>query len=144
MRAGEMTKAVAEQALKTTAVVVADMREAARTGQTSDILAATVEMYRGVAQYLNSQQDRDGSGEKENIPAPNELELDRLKRNLKNDAGDFCDALTSTSAPDARPVGSAFDDFAFTCQKVQQRASAKNGDQALLPLDAMFADMHFD
>lgn len=131
VRGGAITKVVAEQALAAGAVIVSDMREAARSGQTSDILAATVETYSGVAQYVTFQLD--GDNNEENVAVVKQDVL-KLKQKLKSGAGEFCDALTSNSAYDADPVGSSSSDFVFNCQKVEQRSdrsgSTEDSEQA--------------
>ena len=106
-------------------MVVSGLDEATSSGQTSNIIAATVDVYRGVSKVLKSDNEGDESAESE-----------KLKRELKARAASFCDALTGNSAPDAAPVASASEDFLFTCQKVKQRNSAAtsstDNDQACL------------
>lgn len=122
---------VAGKALDVTAVNVADMRQATRSGQTSDILASTVKVYGSVARYLNTKRDSDNG--KENMEALENMQ--RLKLKLKGNAGRFCDKLTSDSAPGAAPLSSVYSDFFFSCQKVEQRIdrsrSAQDSNQAL-------------
>ena len=126
MRSGAVTSFVAEKALNVTDAIVAGMSEATRSGRTSDIVATAIEIYRAVAQYVAISGGYDGKGESTEAP----YEVDRLKRELKHVAGNFCDALTSNSAPNAAPVGSASGDFMFTCQKVQQRDNGEDSNQA--------------
>ena len=114
-----ITDFVAEKALNVSAEVVANMKEATRSGQTSDILAATIDVYRGVTEYMNSQTGANST--EQNKPA--RASVQQLKRDLKARAGQFCDALTRDSAPDAAPLGSASTDFLFSCQKVAERRS---------------------
>ena len=97
--------------------VVSSMKEATSSGRTSDILAATVEVYRGVTEFMNSQTDTSKSSRKK----VKKKKMQKLKRALKTRAGEFCDALTGDSAPDAAPLGSASKDFLFSCQKVEER-----------------------
>ena len=116
---GAITEYVAQKALNVSSVVVASMKEATSSGQTSDILAATIDVYRGVTEFMNSQTDDDKSARSKNETK----KIQKLKRELKSRAGSFCDALTSDSAPDAAPLGSASKDFLFSCQKVAERRS---------------------
>ena len=119
---GAITDDVAQKALNVSSVVVATMTEATRSGQTSDIIAATVDVYRGITKYVNSKamagttKEDDMEDEDTAIVA-----IDQLKLDLKTRAGQFCDALTGDSAPDAAPLGSSTNDFLFSCQKVQKR-----------------------
>ena len=116
---GAITNDVAAKALNVSSVVVTNMKEATSSGQTSDILAATVEVYRGVTEFINSRTDTS----KYVRNTVNVKKAQNLKRELKSRAGQLCDALTSESAPDAAPVGSASKDFSFSCQKVEERRS---------------------
>ena len=129
MQDDAVTGAVAGKALNVSAVVVSNLTEATRSGQTSDIVSATVELYSGVTRYLNSPDDGGDS-----TPQKSETEqTETLKQNLKSRAGSFCDALTDNSVPDAAPFGANSDDFFFSCQKVQTRARANTSqDEAVV------------
>ena len=125
MQDGAITDAIAEKALSVSGDLVASMKEATSSGQTSDILAATIDVYRGVTEYVNSQTS---------ASTPKEQEIDtaaiqKLKLDLKTRAGQFCDALTDDSAPDAAPLESSTSDFLFSCQKVQKRGRGSEDDE---------------
>ena len=108
VRGGALTNEVAGKVLEVSSTVVQQMSEATRSGQTAAILAATVEVYRGVTKYLNSDTKQNNN-------------VNKLKDSLKSRAGEFCDSLTKNSAPDADPVGSASSELLFSCQKVAPR-----------------------
>ena len=118
MQDDAVTSVVARKALDVSAVVVRSLDEATRSGQTSDIVAATVEVYSGVTEYLNTAN---GAGDSSQKTTRTE-QIETLKRDLKARAGSFCDALTDNSAPDAAPLSSTSKDFLFSCQKIQTRA----------------------
>lgn len=125
-----VTDAVAETALDVANVIVADLHEATNSGQSSDIVAAMVDVYSGVSQSIVSRVGSDNSKQK-----PLTLKtMGKLKRKLKSSADKICEALTQNGAPDAPPVGSASSDFSFSCQKVKQRSqrsgSTKENNQA--------------
>ena len=111
VRGGALTSEVADKVLEVSSAVVQQMGEATRSGQTAAILAATVEVYRGVTKYLNSDTKQNNN-------------VNKLKDSLKSRAGEFCDSLTKNSAPDAAPVGSASSELLFSCQKVAPRQDA--------------------
>ena len=117
VKGGEITDEVAQKALHVSSLVVANMEEATSSGQTSDIVAATVDVYSGITQYLDSSNDEDESAQKQ--PARKQTQV--LKKGLKAQATDFCDTLTNSSAPDANPLRSTSKDFLFSCQKIQTR-----------------------
>ena len=128
---GAITDDVAVKALNVSSVVVANMKEATRSGQTSDIVAATVTVYRGITEYVNSKVNSKaitGPVESEGENFPNDA-IEELKLDLKTRAGEFCDALTDDSAPDALPFGSSTNDFLFSCQKVQKRGRDTDDDK---------------
>ena len=114
---GETTDAVARKALDVSSVVVADMTEATRSGKASAIVAAAVDVYSGITEYLDSSNDADESPEQQDTTE----QINSLKRNLKARATDFCDALTDRSAPDADPLSLSSKNFVFGCQKIQTR-----------------------
>ena len=116
-----ITNDIAQKALNVSSVVVANMKEATSSGQTSDILASTVEVYRGVTEFMNSQTVTSKSVRNK----VKRKRVQKLKRELKTRAGNLCDALTGASAPDAAPLGSASKDFLFSCQKVEERRSRR-------------------
>ena len=126
VQGGEITDEVAQKALHVSSLVVANMEEATSSGQTSDIVAATVDVYSGITQYLDSSNDEDESAQKQ--PATEQMET--LKRDLKARATIFCDVLTDNSAPDADPLSSTSKDFLFSCQKIQTREANSTTDKS--------------
>ena len=106
MLAGPINDNLAETALDAAKVMIGDMEVARSSGQVQRIVEATTNVFRGVSQYSSSSTTTDTI---------------KVKSHLKSRAGDFCDTLTNTSAPATLPVGSASNDFLFSCQKVVQR-----------------------
>ena len=104
--AGQINDEVAETALDVASTMTADMQAASSSGRVQEIVRATTDVFRGVSRHASS-------------PTSNDAE--KLRQELKRRAGDFCTSLTSTTAPNAAPVGSASSDFLFSCQKVAQR-----------------------
>ena len=125
---GETTEAVARKALDVSSVVVADMTEATRSGRASAIVAATVDVYSGITEYLDSSNDADESPEQQDTTE----QINSLKRELKARATDFCDSLTDSSAPDADPLSGLSEDFLFSCQKIQTKGQTERGENAAL------------
>ena len=133
---GAVTDNVAEQALDVAAMVVADMDEASRSEQVTNIVDATVDVFRGVARHLSAESAaRNGNGTQgerlrrklDQASASSELKVittkkdANLTRTLKAGADNLCNSLTSTSAPGAPAIGSSSPDLSFKCQKIEQR-----------------------
>ena len=116
-----VTNALAQTALDVASVVAADLNEATHSGQTSDIVAAMADVYSGVSRSVVSQVA--SAGPKPAPPLPPKASSTLLKQKLKSSADNICEALTRNSAPDAPPVGAASSEFAFSCQKVEQRSA---------------------
>ena len=79
---GEITDAIARKALDASSLVVANMEKATSSGQASDIVAATVDVYSGITQYLDASNDADEPPEKQNTQNTT-LQTDRPRRGAK-------------------------------------------------------------
>ena len=115
MLAGPINDTLAEIALDASKSMIGDMEAARSSGQVQRIIQATTNVFRGVSRHSSSSIATDAI---------------KVKHDLKSRAGDFCDTLTNTSAHSALPMGSASNDFLFSCQKVvqHQRSAIKDED----------------
>ena len=112
-----MSDLVAEGALDVALDAVGHVDDEAPSDQVSILVDATVDVFRGVAQHLRRTSKR-----KRNKPESVKRSR-RVSKKLNARADDFCNAVTNNSASGAAAVSSASSDFAFNCQKNQQRGS---------------------
>ena len=102
--------------------VVADMDQATLSGQAAGIVESTVNVFQKVALHLSAQPDTT-SERRRTSELSHKLEQ-KLARKLRESADGFCHSLTSITAPGAMAIGSGSEDFAFNCQKIEQRAQS--------------------
>ena len=110
--------------MEVTTAVVSNMDDATRTGQASAIVAATVNVFRGVAQLLGPQRVNEITDS--NITAAG-LQQTNIATKLNDHASGFCNSLTKNSVPGDTAVSSASGDLVFNCQKNEQKASVGSG-----------------
>ena len=115
---GVVSDRVAVEALEVTTAVVSNMDDATRAGQASAIVAATVDVFRGVAQLLGTQN---GHGIQDNATAVKAQQA-TIAGKLNDHASGFCNSLTRNGVPGDTAVSSASGDFVFNCQKNEQQA----------------------
>ena len=112
LQSGLITDEVASTALSAATTMIGDMQAASSSGHVQEVVQAVANVFRGVARHSSS---------------PSSEHARDMKLNLRNHAGNFCDKLTSNSAPDAAALGSASSDFLFSCQKVESAPTDGSG-----------------
>lgn len=125
-----VTDRVAEDALDVALEAVSDVDNGAPSKQVSSLVAATVDVFRGVAQHLKTKTDDMREDTIERVKRTREV-----SERLNTRADEFCNAVTNNSASGAAAVSSASNDFVFNCQKNEQRGNAvgESTDQVACP-----------